>query len=317
MVKEWGSKTSECWLCFDKVTGLVLDGSGLLNGNGGNWWPSVECSSRPVAVKFSGCEDITYNGLTQKDSPRSHISVFSSTNVTFSNIHLIAPENSPNTDGIDISLSHNIHIFSSSITTGDDCVAIKGGSYDINITDVACGPGHGISIGSLGKGGAIDTVQNVNVRHCSFKGTQNGARIKTWPGGRGFVKNIVYENITLINAQFPIIIDQQYSIGASYFNPTATTNAVKVSDVTFKYFRGTCADATAIKLDCDKNLRCGNIVMEHINITSSSPKTPLTVFCQFADVISQFVSIDIKCGSHEDPQAPSPAPIAPPPSLYI
>lgn len=27
---------------------------------------------------------------------------------------------------------------------GDDCVAINGGSYDINITHVACGPGHGI-----------------------------------------------------------------------------------------------------------------------------------------------------------------------------
>lgn len=27
---------------------------------------------------------------------------------------------------------------------GDDCVAISGGSYDINVTYVECGPGHGI-----------------------------------------------------------------------------------------------------------------------------------------------------------------------------
>lgn len=27
---------------------------------------------------------------------------------------------------------------------GDDCIALNGGSYDINITSVTCGPGHGI-----------------------------------------------------------------------------------------------------------------------------------------------------------------------------
>jgi len=37
------------------------------------------------------------------------------------------------------------------------------------------------SIGSLGKDNERDDiVENVNVRSCSFTGTQNGARIKTW-----------------------------------------------------------------------------------------------------------------------------------------
>ncbi|XP_024005642.1 probable polygalacturonase At3g15720 isoform X2 [Eutrema salsugineum] len=278
MVKGWGSKKSEYWLCFEKVTGLVLNGSGVLNTHGGNWWSSVEVYSRPEAVRFFACNDIIYNGITQMDSPKNHISVLNCVNATISNLRLIAPANSPNTDGIDICLSHNIHIFDSSIETGDDCVAINGSSYDINITRVACGPGHGISIGSLGKGGAMDTVQNVNVRDCTFSGTANGARIKTWPG-----------------------------------------TAVKVSDVTFKYFKGTCSgESDAIKLDCDKNVGCDNIVMEHINITSSSPKTLLHAFCQFAHVISRFVSIDIKCDAHDhkDPQPPSPFPALAPSTPY-
>ncbi|CAA7025426.1 unnamed protein product [Microthlaspi erraticum] len=62
---------------------------------------------------------------------------------------------------------------------GDDCVAINGGSYNINISHVACGPGHGISIGSLGRGEFNETVENVKVTHCTFNGTSNGARIKT------------------------------------------------------------------------------------------------------------------------------------------
>ncbi|EFH45536.1 predicted protein [Arabidopsis lyrata subsp. lyrata] len=308
MAKDWGSKISECWLCFEKVTGLVLTGSGVLNSHGENWWSSVGFPSRPEAVRFFGCQNLLYKGLTQINSPRNHISIFGCTNATLSNLHLIAPANSPNTDGIDISHSQNIHVLSSTINTGDDCVAIKGASYDINITYVTCGPGHGISIGSLGQGGASEVVQNVNVRHCTFSGTQNGARIKTWPGGRGFVKNILYENITLINANFPIIIDQQY-------HQSAGATAVKVSDVTFKSFKGTSADATAIKLDCDPTTGCDNIVMDHINIVSSSPRTPLTSYCKFAHVISRVVSIRIDCdfrnedsqpaSSHPQPSAPS------------
>ncbi|KAF3603290.1 hypothetical protein F2Q69_00033019 [Brassica cretica] len=101
---------------------------------------------------------------------------------------------------------------------GDDCIAItgeRGGSSDINITRVACGPGHGISIGSLGKGDIDDTVENVIVRSCSFWGTQNGARIKTWHGGKGLAKNILFENITVTNTKYPIIIDQHYSNGGT------------------------------------------------------------------------------------------------------
>ena len=32
------------------------------------------------------------------------------------------------------------------IDLGDDCIAIKGGSSFINITDIECGPGHGIRL---------------------------------------------------------------------------------------------------------------------------------------------------------------------------
>jgi len=80
--------------------------------------------------------------------------------------------------------------------------------------------------------------------------------------------------------------------------------AVKVSNVTFRYFTGTCANDIAIKLDCDEVTGCKDIVMEHINITSSSTKRPLTAYCQFADIISHFVSMKIKCDYYEEPLVP-------------
>lgn len=90
--------------------------------------------------------------------------------------------------------------------------------------------------------------------------------------------------------------------------------AVKVSDVTFRSFTGTCAAPIAIKLDCDPNTGCDNIVMEQINIASSSPKTPLTSYCKFAHVVSRFVSIPITCSFHTEDSQPAslnPQPSAP------
>lgn len=37
------------------------------------------------------------------------------------------------------------------------------------------------SVGSIGEEGAYETVAEVHVRNCTFNGTMNGARIKTWP----------------------------------------------------------------------------------------------------------------------------------------
>lgn len=36
------------------------------------------------------------------------------------------------------------------------------------------------SVGSLGKGGEYATVEEVHVKDCTFMGTTDGARIKTW-----------------------------------------------------------------------------------------------------------------------------------------
>lgn len=37
------------------------------------------------------------------------------------------------------------------------------------------------SVGSLGAEGGDAAVSNVQVTHCTFNQTKNGARIKTWP----------------------------------------------------------------------------------------------------------------------------------------
>jgi len=54
-------------------------------------------------------------------------------------------------------------------------------------------------------------VQNVTVKSATFTGTENGVRIKSWARpSNGFVRNVIFQHLTMVNAQNPIIIDQKY-----------------------------------------------------------------------------------------------------------
>ncbi|XP_040372854.1 probable polygalacturonase At3g15720 [Rosa chinensis] len=276
----WKQCESNYWLSFSYVANLRMNGgSGIIDGQGSSWWSNAneqklhiddkkKCQ-RPKALHFHGCHNLLLTGLTHVNSPKGHISISNCRYVYVANLTITAPEESPNTDGIDISNSNHVNIHASYIGTGDDCIAINSGCSNINITNIACGPGHGISVGSLGENGAYATVENVSVKNCNFSRTQNGVRIKTWQGGSGYAKNITFEQITLHATKNPIIIDQYYCNGAH--NCKNKTSAVKVSDVRYRNIQGTSAKKEAIRLDCNQFSGCRNIVMEHINITSNVP----------------------------------------------
>jgi len=132
--------------------------------------------------------------------------------VTFTDFSAIAPATSPNTDGIHIGKSSEINITSSYISTGDDCISIGDGSKQITVLNVTCGPGHGISIGSLGKYSNEEPVEYITVRNCTLRNTDNGLRIKTWPTTpiTYLASNLHFENIIMDNVSNPVIIDQEY-----------------------------------------------------------------------------------------------------------
>ncbi|XP_050889132.1 probable polygalacturonase At3g15720 [Lathyrus oleraceus] len=263
---KWDNNDSETWIEFCHVNGLVISGEGIIDGQGSSWWNDVGEGHRPTALRILKCENFQLSGLRHVNSPKNHLSINSCTGALISNLHMTAPEDSPNTDGIDISSSTQIDIQHLVISTGDDCIAINSGSQFINITDVFCGPGHGISVGSLGKDGSYATVEDVYVRNVTFTETTNGARIKTWTGGSGYARKITYEDIKLFGVKNPIIIDQQYDA------LQGKSKAVKVSDVTFRNIEGTANDEKAIELNCDY-IGCTKIILENINITGLDGKT--------------------------------------------
>ena len=165
-------------------------------------------------MTFNFVRNASVHNLKSLNSPNSHFKVFGCQKIDFRNIRISAPGDSPNTDGIKIGNSYRIRIRHTIIQTGDDCVAILSGNRKIHISNVFCGPGHGISIGSLGGHAYTEyDVEGIYVKNSVFRNTDNGLRIKTW--ARDSAKplkasNIVYEDINMIDVMYPIIIDQEY-----------------------------------------------------------------------------------------------------------
>ena len=130
-------------------------------------------------LRFDFITNSRITQLTSINSKNAHINVFACKDMKFDQIHIIAPKDSPNTDGIHIGSSSNIEIMDSTIATEDDCVSMSPSSKNINIRNVMCGPSHRISVGSLVGGPNEEDVSGLMVTNCTFIGTQNGLRVKT------------------------------------------------------------------------------------------------------------------------------------------
>jgi polygalacturonase len=147
---------------------------------------------------------------------------------------------------------------------GDDCLSIESGTHNLDVSQVVCGPGHGISIGSLGDDNSRAEVSSITIDSVQLYGTTNGARIKTYQGGSGYAKDITFENMVMYDVANPIIIDQNYCDKATPCE--AQGSAVEVSNVVFKNIRGTTVTKDAIKLNCSRNVPCHGITLQNINL---------------------------------------------------
>lgn len=70
------------------------------------------------AVTFKKCNNLMVNNLNFEKAQRKHVSFENCTNVKAFDIRVNAPEGSPNTDGIHVTETKNIHISNSLIRTG-------------------------------------------------------------------------------------------------------------------------------------------------------------------------------------------------------
>ncbi|CAN6439354.1 unnamed protein product [Victoria cruziana] len=249
--------------------GLAFQG-GYIDGKGSALWACKagkrNCPYGARSLVFSNSRDITLTGLTSVNSELFHIVIDTCTNVKVDGLKIMASSTSPNTDGIHVEQSTGVTITDCNIKTGDDCISIGSGTQNLWIEKIACGPGHGISIGSLGKDANEAGVQDVTVKNVVFTGSTNGLRIKSWAkSSTGFAKGIVFDGATMNNVDNPIIIDQQCcpnSQGCSNKN-----SGVKISQVTYSNIKGTSATEVAVDFACSASTPCQGIKLSNVQLT--------------------------------------------------
>ncbi|WVZ78017.1 hypothetical protein U9M48_025797 [Paspalum notatum var. saurae] len=273
----WNPGSPRLWLLFSRLAGARIQGGGVIDGSGSKWWAnsckinkSNPCKAAPTAVTIDSCRGVRVKGLRVQNAQQMHVTVSRSRGVRLSGLRVEAPEDSPNTDGIHVADSTAVTIQGCRIGTGDDCVSIANGSFNVKMRDIDCGPGHGISIGSLGKGGAFAAVANVALDTATIRRAQNGVRIKTWQGGAGYVRNVRFANVAVDAVDRPIIIDQFYCDAPPGDRPCANrTSNVRVSGVAYRNITGTSRRAEAITFACSDAVPCTDIVLSDISLRRS------------------------------------------------
>lgn len=224
---------------------VTIAGPGVIDGGGQKWWVDAEAARqkksgytlpRPNMIVLTRVTNLVVRDVTLQNAPKFHLVPTECDGVEVTGVTILAPERSPNTDGIDPSMCRNVKITNCLIDVGDDNIAIKSGKQaegrefaceDYTITNCTFKHGHGMSIGSEIVGG----VRNVLVKDCTFEDTDNGIRIKTDRSRGGTVENVVYENIRMKNVRGAIYI-------AGYYPKVPATDKAKpVTDTTPK-FRG-------------------------------------------------------------------------------
>ncbi|XP_011006003.1 PREDICTED: probable polygalacturonase At1g80170 [Populus euphratica] len=269
--KNWDPNLARLWLDFSKLNGVLFQGNGVIDGSGSKWWASSckknksnPCRGAPTALTIDSSSAVKVTGLTIKNSQQMNFVISKSASVRISKVSVSSPGDSPNTDGIHITQSTNVVLQDCKIGTGDDCISIVNGSSAIKMKRIYCGPGHGVSIGSLGKDNSTGIVTKVVLDTALIRETMNGVRIKTWQGGNGYVRGVRFENVRMDNVDNPIIIDQFYCDSPK--SCQNQTSAVRISEIMYRNISGTTKSAKAMKFSCSDTAPCSTIVLSNVNL---------------------------------------------------
>ncbi len=243
---------------------IEISGSGTIHGSGEAWWAEARYNrshhrpepARPHSlVGFEHCQRVRVEGVTLTHAPEFNLVPARCEDVTIEGVTITNPADdiiaedgvdparvrarlqkiwdaeSPNTDGIDPSVSQRVLISHCRIDTGDDCIAIKaddgGVTRDILVTDCVFRHGHGCSVGSVTRGG----LRNLTVRRCTFQGTNVGINLKSGRGRGGLVENLWFEDLTMDHVGEAFVLTSYYPLVGPpiYYRPFGNQAALALA----------------------------------------------------------------------------------------
>ena len=279
---------------------IAILGEGVIDGSGGPWWAQSDVTvrrnalvttttpdetpaeadmphyvPRPHLVAFRDCARVHVQGVTLQNSPMFHLVPARCHDVIIEDVHILAPSDSPNTDGIDPANCRDVLIRRCVIDNGDDNIALKAGSggmlptENITVTDCTFLHGHGVSIGSEVETG----VRHFRVQHCTFEGTDNGLRIKSDRTRGGTVEDVVYRDITMKNVQLPITVflyyDDKKQAAHPEFKPM-TKETPMIRNIEFHDIRIDGATNKAGEIVGLPESPVADVTLDHVRVTHAA-----------------------------------------------
>ncbi|XP_047323778.1 probable polygalacturonase [Impatiens glandulifera] len=189
---------------------VITGGNGTIDGQGDLWWDKFHKGqlqyTRPYLIELMYSDNIQISNLTLLNSPSWNVHPVYCNNVVVQSITILAPVNSPNTDGINPDSCTNTKIEDCYIVSGDDCVAVKSGwdqygiafgmpTKQLVIRRLTCiSPTSAvIALGSEMSGG----IEDVRAEDILAINSESGVRIKTAVGRGGYVKDIYVKGMTM------------------------------------------------------------------------------------------------------------------------
>lgn len=207
------------------LTDVVITGdNGTIDGQGEYWWNRFHKAelnyTRPYMIEIMYSDQVQISNITLVNSPSWNVHPIYSSNVLIQGLTILAPVDSPNTDGIDPDSCTNTRIEDCFIVSGDDCIAVKSGwdQYGIKfgrptqhliIRRLTCiSPDSAvIALGSEMSGG----IQDVRAEEITAINSQSAVRIKTAPGRGAYVKDIYVRTITMKTMKYVFWMTGSYN----------------------------------------------------------------------------------------------------------
>ena len=251
-----------------KTNNVTLQGSGTLDGQGSTWWTQHHEGAlqygRPRLLETMFSTQVQMKNITMKDSPFWTCHLYASEGIEISGVQIVAPVNSPNTDGFDPDSSHYVHIVDSHVSNGDDCVAIKSGmdnagiafnksSAHIVIERLEC-EFTPISIGSEVSGGVEDVFVSDSKSQKLY--------LKTSASRGGYIRDITYFNCQVSGSDPLLTIETDFSSHGAPPAPTPT----RIQNIRFENLNG--KGSVAGQLICSDEIPCDDLLAFNIDFAT-------------------------------------------------
>ncbi|KAF9485615.1 pectin lyase-like protein [Pholiota conissans] len=317
------------------VTGsdFVIDAhnTGGIQGNGQPWWSYFtthtreDGDGRPISLTLYKVARGTIKNFRIESPPFWSNAVAESTDVVYDGMFVNATNTDPlylgknvvpNTDGIDTYRSDRVSLLNWDVTCGDDCIAIKGNSTNLDIRNITCRGGNGVAIGSLGQ--YVDMVSSMlfinasgswlrlrhrvkpdNVINVEMDNLQmirldpnvqpnmgSGVYFKSWDGsvngspptGGGGAKGTV-NNVVVRNMKLDRVTAPVHVYQTNNAKSGDLPSQLRFGGLHFINWTGTAVTNKVVDIECSPAANCSNISFENFNVSPPAGQG-LRLICQ-------------------------------------